>query len=511
MNPNRYLYLVKILLICLSAFCVLSFVWLPINNGQFETSSRKLKLLVDNGSFSLVITNDDTLRALLIPNDWLIDKESEEQGYVSGFNYDSTITVFKIGNGLTGIHLSSYEIQKGGSAQAAAGRDVFLVMDEKKNELYPGLIDLGITKDRVRSAGNFYATNTIFLLADINGDGFKDIGTIKEDLQFSPVNQMYSRYPTEWYIFKNNRWNLETDSRGIFPPHNIVKFPLIGLSKSPVDYIKEVYLDKNICILDYDDFGIQAMVYELLGYQWYQWNRHGDPDPNGFYDIKVVVHKDIPRGKVEEFYPVIKELEQDFRYVEYTRALSYINRQIRDIVELQNTGQLQEDTTIFKNLRTRLMKTRHKIISKLNNNYNSEKPLMRSNIKKISYRFEDSSVPPEFHRSYTITVSPEKATIIVDSYGDILAEKTYKIRKKQFLNIITSLDTNNIRNQPLENNSGCVGGTSEFLSYWDEKSEIFSASVFHCGGIDSGDLGGNIKAFADDMKKLIPTLDELLK
>jgi len=136
---------------------------------------------------------------------------------------------------------------------------------------------------------------------------------------------------------------------------------------------------------------------------------------------------------------------------------------------------------------------------------------MKINIKIIVYRFEDSSVPPEYHRSYTITVTPEKVNIIVDSYGDIIAEKEYKIRKQQFTQIVHSLKDYKINKQPLRNNEGCVGGTSESLSYWDEKSEIFSAVVYHCGGIDSGDLGGNVKSFADDLKKLVPNLDQLLK
>ncbi len=148
-----------------------------------------------------------------------------------------------------------------------------------------------------------------------------------------------------------------------------------------------------------------------------------------------------------------------------------------------------------------------------NNNLNSEgeKLLTKIELEKIVYRFEDSSVPPEYHRSYTITLTPEKVHIIVDSYGNILAEKEYTIRKKQFINIVHSMAVNNIRKQPLGDNEGCTGGTAEILSYWDEGSEIFSASVYHCGSIDSGNLGGNLKSFADDIKKLVPELHKLLR
>ena len=39
-------------------------------------------------------------------------------------------------------------------------------------------------------------------------------------------------------------------------------------------------------------------------------------------------------------------------------------------------------------------------------------------IKEIIYRFGDASVPPDYHRSYTITVTAGGVRIVVDSYGD---------------------------------------------------------------------------------------------
>ncbi len=335
--------------------------WSQEKNGLFDIGDLQLKLLSDSSHFRLQIIEDATLRNLPIPAGWLIPEENEEKGYVSSFNYDDSLNIFMIGGGLTGIQISSYDIQKEGSAQAAAGRDVFLVYHAPENRLYPGLINLGISKDRVRSAGIFYATNHIFLLADINDDEFKDIGIIKEDLQFSPHSQSYHRNPPEWYIFYKNRWVLEADSSGIFPLQAMIKLPLIGLGKSPVDFIKEVYLRKNICVLDYENFGVQAMAHDLIGFQWYQWNSHGDPDPTATYDIKVIVYNNIPLRKVKELYPVIRELRQDFRYVEYTKTLQYFDKQIIQIDELE-----QGNKHMFENLRTTLIKTRQDIVNQLN-------------------------------------------------------------------------------------------------------------------------------------------------
>ena len=66
-------------------------------------------------------------------------------------------------------------------------------------------------------------------------------------------------------------------------------------------------------------------------------------------------------------------------------------------------------------------------------------------IHKITYHFGDASVPPPDHRSYVITVTKDNVGIIVDSYGEVLAEKTYEITSKQFDDIQASLERNDGR------------------------------------------------------------------
>ena len=39
---------------------------------------------------------------------------------------------------------------------------------------------------------------------------------------------------------------------------------------------------------------------------------------------------------------------------------------------------------------------------------------------KVEYRYGDSSLPPDYHRSYTITITEDKKTISIDSYGKVL-------------------------------------------------------------------------------------------
>jgi len=132
-------------------------------------------------------------------------------------------------------------------------------------------------------------------------------------------------------------------------------------------------------------------------------------------------------------------------------------------------------------------------------------------IREITYAFGDASVPPEYHRSYTITVDAETARVVVDSYGDVLADEQYPATGQQFAELVASLETDEIANCTLDQNEGCGGGTSERIAYSDGQQELFSGEVFHCGGQDSGDLCGDVAAFADQVRSLIPNLDELLQ
>lgn len=132
-------------------------------------------------------------------------------------------------------------------------------------------------------------------------------------------------------------------------------------------------------------------------------------------------------------------------------------------------------------------------------------------IREITYSFGDSSVPPEYHRSYTITVTTDTASVVIDSYGDILANEEYEVTDQQFIDLLDSLAANNIRNCTLDEDDGCTGGTSEGVSYSDEDTELFSGTVYHCAGVDSGNLCGNVASFADDAKDLVPGFEELLQ
>jgi hypothetical protein len=135
------------------------------------------------------------------------------------------------------------------------------------------------------------------------------------------------------------------------------------------------------------------------------------------------------------------------------------------------------------------------------------------NLEQFTYGFTDSSVPPPFHRSYTIAANKDSIRLTVDSYGDTLAEKEYPMPENGLEMIGNALLKHKVNKRSAEKKSkGCTGGTTEAIS-WGTKEEagFFSASVYHCGSTDYGDLVGELDSFLLEIRPLTPDLKEVIK
>ena len=75
---------------------------------------------------------------------------------------------------------------------------------------------------------------------------------------------------------------------------------------------------------------------------------------------------------------------------------------------------------------------------------------------------------------------------------------------------MVTLSSNKIKNCTLDEEDGCTGGTSESISFMDNKKKIFTGSIYHCGGKDTANLCGDVTRFVNDVKQLIPDLEKLL-
>jgi oligoribonuclease (3'-5' exoribonuclease) len=111
-------------------------------------------------------------------------------------------------------------------------------------------------------------------------------------------------------------------------------------------------------IMNYRDFGPPALASELIGNDYWQWDSHGDSRPRD-YLISVVVYRNVDVQKVKKIYPVIKEKEQDYRYVEYQIAMEFLDSSIAELQSYKDE--------IPQKLIDTLTKTRNTIKSVLGN------------------------------------------------------------------------------------------------------------------------------------------------
>lgn len=137
--------------------------------------------------------------------------------------------------------------------------------------------------------------------------------------------------------------------------------------------------------------------------------------------------------------------------------------------------------------------------------------LTESNVTMISYSFHDSSVPPPYHRSYDINISPNELHITVNSYGDILADETIELEQSDFSNLIKTINDARLVSGRIESELRCTGGTSESLNIFENNAEVYSGYFDHCGGTKIPESSGNVKQVIQTIKNLVPNLEEMLK
>ena len=110
----------------------------------------------------------------------------------------------------------------------------------------------------------------------------------------------------------------------------------------------------QLMVLDYDDFGPQAMAFTLLGMAWWQWAECACFEPGDQMTIRVVVYRGVSKRAAQRRYPVVKN-RSDYRYVSYRAALRYLDEQLADL----------GDTTELPALRAELAETRRRIVAGL--------------------------------------------------------------------------------------------------------------------------------------------------
>lgn len=100
----------------------------------------------------------------------------------------------------------------------------------------------------------------------------------------------------------------------------------------------------------------------------------------------------------------------------------------------------------------------------------------------ITYAFTDSSVPPEYHRSFTLTVEGGVGTIVVDSYGDETARDEQEVSSAVVEDLVDAYNAGELSHvfEPdLPDDEGCAGGQTFALALAEGDTED-STSIYRC-------------------------------
>ncbi len=209
----------------------------------FDAASYEL--IKDKTGYRLVAPGREPIA---VPRAWLEPEEvrkQEEETYVTALEWGRPVTAFALGDGRVGLHLASYTVAAEGSAQAAAGRDLFLIHDPGANRLRLGL-DLGETKGRVRVDGCFAAWYHRIQLGDVDCDGRLDLGVVEERIdctddeneEETPYLVPFLRTGTlDWFVLGDEGWRARPGLAGRLPCFGMREFPPLGAALSPVDWV----------------------------------------------------------------------------------------------------------------------------------------------------------------------------------------------------------------------------------------------------------------------------------
>ena len=125
----------------------------------------------------------------------------------------------------------------------------------------------------------------------------------------------------------------------------------------------------------------------------------------------------------------------------------------------------------------------------------------------VTYEFHDSSVPPPFHRSFTLVFDRAEARIVVDSYGDVLADRTAPVNQQTWDEVARGFPDVQALTlaEPAE---GCTGGTGFTATVAVDGTVRFSLSGLACGGVNSA-AADRLADWVGPVRSLFPPMNQL--
>lgn len=134
-------------------------------------------------------------------------------------------------------------------------------------------------------------------------------------------------------------------------------------------------------------------------------------------------------------------------------------------------------------------------------------PISLSTSTIVTYEFQDSSIPPEYHRSVELIVGEQDARIVVDSYGDVLADETTATPANVWSQLTEGLETLAALtvDGPVE---ACVGGTSVRVVVVDGAETLVDLVIDQCGG-SAREATDAVDQWIEPARGLFPAIDVL--
>lgn len=113
---------------------------------------------------------------------------------------------------------------------------------------------------------------------------------------------------------------------------------------------------------------------------------------------------------------------------------------------------------------------------------------------EVKVHFRDSSVPPEYHRSWDLTLDSSSIELVVDSYGDLLAEESARMPAAEWEEFVGGLaDELDDLGEPAEPEAGCAGGTGMMLEVSEAGEADTLLKIDNCNTDDNAAMMGRVE------------------
>lgn len=125
----------------------------------------------------------------------------------------------------------------------------------------------------------------------------------------------------------------------------------------------------------------------------------------------------------------------------------------------------------------------------------------------VRYSFTDSSTPPQYHRSYDISICKDSIVVNVTSYGDLLLTQTYPFTAEKFDALKKQLASQGFSKGEKTDGPMPTGGTEHSVAFYSRGKCFFSAYSYAGIGtlyIEKGNAASAfIKALPEDINAIV--------